>query len=284
MFSICVLASMALSWGLGLDGPPTPRGPPALSRWTMVDAPPPGRCNPSALEEDYFKKARRSKVESSWMSDHGSTIMPEGRSLPRIMSDLGPTIRNPCLLWFDEGEQASALVAAVIVEDLQAITALVTLHGHDLNEVGGKYLITAAYVAALLGKDDALLLLAGLGADLERADLNGASPALCSSETGNAGCLSILIKAGVDPDKGDGYNRTPAFWAARYGHKECLRILLDCKVDAQCPCGHWGSPLRVAERKGHKECVEMIRACVIDCEAAELLDKPAGAEVLRQSF
>ena len=46
--------------------------------------------------------------------------------------------------WLDDGERVTALVAAVAIDDLDAITALVEKFGHDVNQAD-KYGTTAAF-------------------------------------------------------------------------------------------------------------------------------------------
>jgi ankyrin repeat protein len=119
--------------------------------------------------------------------------------------------------------------------------------------------MTAVWVAANNGRIEALKLLAELGADLEKEDEDGWSPACIAAAGGHVKELTFLKQAGCDLNKPErqGY-LTPIYCAAENGHFGCLRIL----IDAGCPVDNrtrMGTPAQAALRNNDRACGDILR-------------------------
>ena len=100
------------------------------------------------------------------------------------------------------------------------------------------------------------------GADVNKADDDGSTPVLTSSQYGHALVLSALLAAGGDvsktrtsgPDKG-----ASALWAAAFsGRSECLQQLLSAGCDVNSCTDDGCSPLDIATDGGHADMVQQL--------------------------
>jgi ankyrin repeat protein len=86
-------------------------------------------------------------------------------------------------------------------------------------------------IACQKGHTECLSLLINHGAQLDKANNEGATPAHIACENGYTDCLSLLVNQGVDCSDRLG----PIRGACQSGHFECAKALLDRgKVDVNC--------------------------------------------------
>ena len=190
--------------------------------------------------------------------------------MAQLMERLGPTMKTPGLCWLKSDERVSALMAAVILGQMDSIKCLISTHGHDVDEGIGQLKLTAAMVAADLGRDDCLSLLASLGADCDKACSNGETPAYCAASNGHEECHKVLCIVATDLGKPDKCGATPAFAAAAGGHAGCLALL--SKTGA-CNLGradnNGATPAFCAASGGNDDCLLILKDAGCDLEQGD---------------
>jgi ankyrin repeat protein len=108
------------------------------------------------------------------------------------------------------------------------------------------------------GHTECLSLLVNHGAQLDKADNDGATPAYIACQNDHTECLSLLINHGAQLDKANNEGATPAYIACQNGHTECLSLLINHGVDcSKTRDGGWG-PIHVACRDGYFECIKAL--------------------------
>lgn len=178
------------------------------------------------------------------------------------------------------------LVAAVLMDDLDAITSLIKQHGHDVDEGGGGIGRTAACVSAFKGRRSALRRLHECGADLDRCDDQGHTPAWWASREGHSDSLAYLRDQGCNLDAADHWGRTPAIIAVLNNNWECLAILKEAKVDLNRTDLNGRTPASVATASGHTDCLKMLLEAHVDLSVGFGLSgegSPSALQVALQS-
>eukprot|EP00037_Helgoeca_nana_P012256 m.111001 g.111001 ORF g.111001 m.111001 type:complete len:357 (-) comp21347_c0_seq2:407-1477(-) len=143
----------------------------------------------------------------------------------RVQPFLGDSTTTP---WLRPGEDVTAVMAAVLLDDLDAISALVTTHGHAVDAGVGVAGRTAAWVAADTNKPECLTRLLSVGADLGKPDARGFTPIFSAATRGHEACVRVLLEAGVDPTRPPNvgmFSRTPLQTAEDNAHSECADLL-----------------------------------------------------------
>jgi hypothetical protein len=143
----------------------------------------------------------------------------------RVQPFLGDPTTTP---WLRCGEDVTAVMAAVLLDDLDAISALVTTHGHAVDAGVGVAGRTAAWVAADTNKPECLTRLLSVGADLGKPDARGYTPIFSAATRGHEACVRVLLEAGVDPTRPPNvgmFSRTPLQTAEDNAHSVCADLL-----------------------------------------------------------
>ena len=83
----------------------------------------------------------------------------------------------------------------------------------------------------MFGRRDVLAVLRDKGADLNKCDNNGWSPAYRAAYEGQVGALELLRDAGADLTAADKRGKTPLIVAAGEGNTEALRVLIGAGGD-----------------------------------------------------
>jgi ankyrin repeat protein len=104
---------------------------------------------------------------------------------------------------------------------------------------------------------ECLSLLINHGAQLDKADNEGATPTNIACQNGLTECLSLLINHGAQLDKADNEGITPAFKACQNGHTDCLSLLVKDGVGSKTLDDESG-PIHIACQEGHFECVKTL--------------------------
>ena len=87
------------------------------------------------------------------------------------------------------------------------------------------FLSTAIWVATQNGHPEVVSLLLELGADMNLADLDGATPLHVASSQNNVGISNLLVQAGADIDLPDCQGFTALHFASKHGHAEIVSLL-----------------------------------------------------------
>jgi hypothetical protein len=116
-------------------------------------------------------------------------------------------------------------------------------------------------VAAYCGHGDAVLALAGLGANVELPDFDGSTPLWKVASNNNASILHILgntLNANVNTP--DCYGMTPLAIAASRGHVGIVRALVDMGAALDTSDVQGQTPLWKAASNGHEDIIVILAA------------------------
>ena len=72
---------------------------------------------------------------------------------------------------------------------------------------------------------DVVKILVERGADMNKADNNGATPLLIASQKGHVDVVKILVERGADINKATNDGYTPLDVAKHFNHTEIIRLL-----------------------------------------------------------
>ena len=87
--------------------------------------------------------------------------------------------------------------------------------------------------AAYKGRSKAVAVLAGLGADVNKADSNGCTPVFLAAQTGQNEPISVLSSLGADVNRAANNGETAVLAAVRKGHKSTVDLLISLGADAK---------------------------------------------------
>lgn len=119
---------------------------------------------------------------------------------------------------------------------------------------------TPFLIAARMGQDGALELLAERGSNLHQRNLEGRSALLESVIANRRRTTATLLAAGIDPNIPDKRGLTTVIAAAFNGNRRILDALLDAGADASVVDAHGKGALTYATGKGFDHIVERLLA------------------------
>jgi ankyrin repeat protein len=173
----------------------------------------------------------------------------------------------------NDDKPVSPLVAAILLEDVDAMKSIVKSDVLSLTEDVDGWGRTPLSVAAREGKARAITLLTSYQDKVHcgRMGQLGDTPAHDAASMGWVNCLVSLHCAGCDLSLRDTFGYSPVYLSAAAGHDDACRYLLDTKAagkrgketvakDLDTPCGCSGTPLDAARRGGHTGCVVIIQS------------------------
>ena len=135
------------------------------------------------------------------------------------------------LLHCGEPAEPTALGAAVVEDDLEAVRALLDHADANPDGFGGDGQ-APVHLAARRGDTEIVGLLLEAGADLDLRDRkDGWTPLLHAIHWRSRAAAAALIEAGADVDARGGSGTTPLFLAAGYGMEGIVRLLLEHGAD-----------------------------------------------------
>ena len=173
-------------------------------------------------------------------ADHGPEAEPP-TALESVKAKLADTMREPGLATLSNG--LHALAAAGFEGDEQAVGILLGCGKEDVDEGSPDAGYTAASMAAFKGELGCLKLLAEHGADLSKANRDGATAVWQAAAQSHVDCLRFLQAHGCDLSTPDNDGSTPAYIAAHEGHAElisfCHAVLMLCLHSAARPLFKW---------------------------------------------
>lgn len=136
-------------------------------------------------------------------------------------------------------------------------------------------LMMAVSAGSIDSADDARRLIAS-GADVERCDAMGQTPAMIAAASDRADCLELLVKAGADINKCSFDGMTPAMWAASTGNEACLESLVAAGADLGRARRDGRTAAMLAARHGQEACLRALMDHGVDLSAVDRLGKTAG--------
>jgi ankyrin repeat protein len=110
-------------------------------------------------------------------------------------------------------------------------------------------------VATTLGDEEAVYLLLGQGADADRADEDGRTPAIEAAWRGYGKVLTALLDQGADLLATDATGKSALVWAAINGHGEIAERLIDAEVPVDQKDREGMTALMRAAWNGHADVV-----------------------------
>jgi FOG: Ankyrin repeat len=129
---------------------------------------------------------------------------------------------------------------------------------------------------------DVLRVLGELGADMNKATKDGATPAHIASQQGHVEVLRVLNELGADMNKAMNDGATPAHIASRNGHAEVLRVLGELGADLNALSSLELSPLAIACVMGNGGVVRILclYGAARDCPRGSAEELAQGGEFL----
>ena len=155
-------------------------------------------------------------------------------------------------------EGDTPLSIAALRGHVQAVRALVIELGGFVNTLNYYTDATPAFSAAYKGHVKVVEELAELGANLNRADTNGATPTHIAAQEGHAGVIKALAQHEAIIDAVDNNGATPAHIAAQAGHIEVLNVLAEHGANLNIATAAGWTPVLAAARQGHTRVVKLL--------------------------
>jgi ankyrin repeat protein len=144
----------------------------------------------------------------------------------------------------------------------EIITMLLDHGGLDIDQVTGEDHgiqypgATALILAADGGHVEAVKLLLGRGADVNKADNAGETPLNAAARGGHVAAIKLLLGRGADTSKADDDGWTPVYTASRSGEAEAAHVLLKAGADARVATSAGDTALHNAALYG---CLDVVR-------------------------
>ena len=110
------------------------------------------------------------------------------------------------------------------------------------------------------GDVEAARLLLDNGAEVDRANQNGATPLYVACKNGHVDAARLLLERGADVHKASNYNRTPLHEASYGGHIDVVRLLLanGAAADIDREDQEGDTPLADAGYEDHSDIVALL--------------------------
>ena len=191
-----------------------------------------------------------------------------------ILNSYEPTLSQPLLNIIKSANRRLPVTERGAISELMLIIEMLSTNTTQSHH--GK--LTPAQVAAVNGRDDAILLLHKYKVDLNKqskfssateAQMD-ATPAFIAAQMGHAAIIKALHKCGADLNKTMLDGATPACIAAEMGHTAIIKALHECGADLDQPMPSCGfTPAFIAAQNGHANVIATLHQCKAD------LDQPA---------
>ncbi|MEZ0261765.1 MAG: ankyrin repeat domain-containing protein [Alphaproteobacteria bacterium] len=108
-------------------------------------------------------------------------------------------------------------------------------------------------------RNDIVVLLLTLGAQIDLADEQGATPLITTACTGAAGTMKLLLEKGAQVESRFGEAlSTPLHCAAHNGNLECVKLLIENGADIMAKTGKGLTALEEARRTGAGDCAKYL--------------------------
>ena len=97
------------------------------------------------------------------------------------------------------------------------------------------------------------------GADVNEANINGATPLIAAAHNGHLNVIERLVENGADVNKANINGVTPVYVAAQEGHSEVVQLLLAKEdIDVNAADNNGATPLYAAAINGHSEVAQLL--------------------------
>ena len=133
------------------------------------------------------------------------------------------TSRRRAITPFDDGATRTPLFIACSWGNVGEARLLLR-NGAEVNRAN-KNGATPLYVACREGHVDAVRLLLDYGAEVDRANQNGWTPLLIACWNGHVDAVRLLLDKGAEVDRADKWGQTPLIIASGQGHSSIVALL-----------------------------------------------------------
>ena len=123
--------------------------------------------------------------------------------------------------------------------------------GADLNRALSNG-ATPAFIAAEMGYEGVIRVLGEFGADLNQAMSNGVTPAYIAAQMGREGVIRALGEFGANFNQAMSNSVTPAYIAAQVGHEGVIRALGEFDANLNQAVNGGATPAYIAAQRGHE--------------------------------
>ena len=150
----------------------------------------------------------------------------------------------------------SALRFAVAVEHADIVRALLD-GGADVNKAN-KNGATPLSASTYHSSGEIAMILLDAGANLNAANENGWTALMYVADKGKSEVAKVLLDAGANPNAADTEGWTALMWAAHRGHSEVAKALLDAGANPNAKEKDSGTALIFAAHRGYSKVAKML--------------------------
>jgi ankyrin repeat protein len=130
--------------------------------------------------------------------------------------------------------------------------------------------------AAAMGRNDVILPLLAVGADIEAQDLRGYTALILATYNDHAETARLLLEQGAQTDAGDGARGNTALHGVAFkGYTPIARLLIDANADVNRPNKAGQTALMLAALFGRVEIFGMLVAAGADPDAVDVAGNSA---------
>lgn len=98
------------------------------------------------------------------------------------------------------------------------------------------------------------------GADINKAENEGATPLFFASQEGYKDIAKLLLDHDANINTADNNKATPLYVACQNGHKDIVKLLLDHNAEINKAANNGITPLQIASHLGHNDIVDLLNA------------------------
>jgi hypothetical protein len=130
--------------------------------------------------------------------------------------------------------------------------------GARVDEKGGALGAAPLHAAALVGDEEAALLLLEHRADVSAKDAQGGEPLLFASLLGHEPVVLLLLEHGAEVSVDDNFGKTPLHAASYQGHEAVVKLLIGKGAGVSVTASDGQTPLHYAAEQGHANVVRVL--------------------------
>ncbi len=105
-----------------------------------------------------------------------------------------------------------------------------------------------------------------------------------AAQNGHSQCIEVLHRLGADVNKAKNDGATPTLIAAAKGHSQCIEVLHRLGADVNQARNDGATPIQIAEQQGHSEVVEVIRRLAVMRVLPEAPSQPIANDLNMEDY